>query len=53
MNKIADWSQEPRVEDAGQEQLWEMVYRICERHGIPQKAERTLPHESSPGKERL
>jgi hypothetical protein len=55
MKEVVDLTPDPGGDETGREheQLWEIVYRICERHGVSQKAERAPAPEFGPGKEPL
>ena len=55
MTEIEDLAPEPREtgEVGNHEQLREIVYRICERHGVPHRAERAFSLDLGPRKEQL
>lgn len=55
MSKVVDLFPEPGAEEDGREheQLWEIVYRVCQRHDVPCKVEGALPLDPIPGKEPL
>jgi len=55
MSTVADLFPEPGAEEDGRqhEQLWKIVYRVCQRHGVQCKLKGALPLEPIPGRELL